>query len=221
MDWLNWISTVISSIAREGLRVTSVIVILAALLKVPWVQRLILRYMPRRFRQREHTRNTAILYEIRDLRARMEEMAWAAGSKSGVENGRQNTLLPLVGAPAPTTVYTTLQAEISQSKRSEMKMSQGILAGKKKFLAFVIAVLINGLNDVLGLDLSTNTLDAATYIGGGLIAVEGLLDIIRSVSNHFLQKKVVSQTVVTSDTGTAVTTTTNAVTDIEKTYHGA
>ncbi|MDG0791909.1 hypothetical protein OMP38_14410 [Cohnella ginsengisoli] len=44
---------------------------------------------------------------------------------------------------------------------------------------------------------------------------------IRSLSNHFLQKKVVSQTVVTSDTGTAVTTTTNAVTDIEKSYHGA
>lgn len=100
-------------------------------------------------------------------------------------------------------------------------MSQGILAGKKKFLAFVITVLINGLNDTLGLDLSPNTLQAATYIGGGLIAVEGLLDVIRSLSNHFLQKKVVSQTVVTSDTGTAVTTTTNAVTDIEKSYHGA
>lgn len=67
-------------------------------------------------------------------------------------------------------------------------MTKDILSGKKKFLALIIAVLINGLNDALGLNLSVETLDAATYISGGFIAIEGILDIIRALSNHFLKK---------------------------------
>lgn len=75
------------------------------------------------------------------------------------------------------------------NSRRRKKMTKDILSGKKKIGVFLLAVLINGLNDVLGLGLSAHTLDAATYLGGGYVAIEGTLDIIRSVSNHFLQKK--------------------------------
>lgn len=64
--------------------------------------------------------------------------------------------------------------------RRRRSMTKDFLSGKKEFIAFIIAVLINGLNDTLGLDLSQHTLDTATYVGG-YVAIEGVLDIIRSL----------------------------------------
>lgn len=189
MDWLNWISTTISSLAREGLRVTSIIVILAALLKVPWVQRLILRYMPRRFRQREHTRNTAILYEIRELRARMEEMAWDAGSKSGDVNGPQSTLLPLAGAPVVTTTSITRQTGTFQLRRSEIIMKAYLKKlGRTKFQALLVSLIVNlasaalfmtktvDIDKVINQWMPIINMTVATVSTWVYIAVEGSVD---------------------------------------------
>ncbi|MDG0791910.1 hypothetical protein OMP38_14415 [Cohnella ginsengisoli] len=137
MDLVSWALTTIGSLAKEGLRLATILFIIGNLLRIKLVQDYLLRHMPRRFRKLLSNGGTnsllqQILTEQRELRARVEVLVWDAGLRNGCEIGRQSTLLPLAGAPAPTTAYTTLQAEISPSKRSEMKMSQGILAGKKE-----------------------------------------------------------------------------------------
>lgn len=173
MDWLNWISTAISSVAREGLRVTSVIVILAALLKVPWVQRLILRYMPRRFRQREHTRNTAILYEIRELRARMEEMAWDAGSRIGNGATLPSTSRLSVGAPAVTTTFITPRTGIFRFQRRRT-----MTPSKINWVTLVPAVM-GGVKLILqsfGIDVITDDLiDQVANVAASLAVIIGII----------------------------------------------
>lgn len=173
MDWLNWISTAISSLAREGLRVTSVIVILAALLKVPWVQRLILRYMPRRFRQREHTRNTAILYEIRELRARMEEMAWDAGSRNGKGGGLPSTSQLSGGATALTTTFITPRTGIFRFKRRRT-----MTPSKINWVTLVPAVM-GGLKLILqsfGIDVITDDLiDQVANVAASVAVIIGII----------------------------------------------
>lgn len=79
------------------------------------------------------------------------------------------------------------------------------LSGKKKWIAFIIAVLVNGLNDVLGLHLSAQTIDNTTWISGGYIAVEGALDLIRALSAHF------KKPTISSVANTAYTTFKDAI----------
>lgn len=88
-------------------------------------------------------------------------------------------------------------------------MTKDFLSGKKKIFAFILTVILNGLNDTLGLDLSQQTLDSATYIGGGYMAIEGVLDLVRSISNHFLTKAQITNTVQSQVAAT-----------VEQSYHG-
>lgn len=62
------------------------------------------------------------------------------------------------------------------------------LTGKKKWLAFLLAVILNGLNDVLGLGMEPETINTITNGATGYIVVEGVLDLARSFLNHFKAK---------------------------------
>ena len=111
-------------------------------------------------------------------------------------NGLKKVSIPIFKKPYFSLHRVTKQA--SQLKRRKKKMAKDILSGKKKIGVLILAVLINGVNDVFGLGLTEQTLDTATYIGGGYVAIEGILDIIRSFSNHFIKKQEI-QTVAANE----------------------
>lgn len=58
------------------------------------------------------------------------------------------------------------------------------LSGKKKIFTFILLVALNGLNDVLGLNLSQQTITDVSALGGGYILIEGILDIVRAFANR-------------------------------------
>lgn len=58
------------------------------------------------------------------------------------------------------------------------------LTGKKKWIAFLLAVILNGLNDVLGLGMDTETIGNITMGATGYIVIEGVLDFTRALTNY-------------------------------------
>jgi hypothetical protein len=58
------------------------------------------------------------------------------------------------------------------------------LSGKKKMFTFILLVVLNGLNDTLGLHLSQQTITDVSALGGGYILIEGILDIVRAFANR-------------------------------------
>lgn len=72
--------------------------------------------------------------------------------------------------------------------RWRKRRMKSFLTGKKKWLAFLIAVAVNGLNETLGLGISTDTVNNITQGATGYIVVEGALDFIRALTDYFKSK---------------------------------
>lgn len=70
-------------------------------------------------------------------------------------------------------------------RRMDMK---NFLTGKKKWLAFLIAVAVNGLDSTLGLGLGAETVNNITQGATGYIVIEGALDFTRSLTDYFKSK---------------------------------
>lgn len=81
----------------------------------------------------------------------------------------------------------SLLSLVAIHRKGKWKMKD-FLTGKKKWLAFLLAVLINGLNETLGLGIDADTVSNITTGATGYIVVEGVLDFTRSITNHLKAK---------------------------------
>ena len=204
MDILSFIGEISIAVVKHGWSASTLVIFIFALFKFAPFRRFVMRNLPKKLRMLDNrmdsmdVRMKRMESKIDDIARHMEVPKWDAryaqvSKLQDVTDGRKNSLKPTwaMFALAPIIgAFTSLMGRLYRSKtRGEsIQMTKDILSGKKKFLALIIAIVINGLNDALGLNLSVETLDAATYISGGFIAIEGILDIIRALSNHFLKK---------------------------------
>jgi hypothetical protein len=109
-----------------------------------------------------------------------------------LERGRGNVwsgntgILSNTGARSLKKLFSSYYTALSRKGKGKMK---DFLTGKKKWLAFLLAVIVNGLNDTLGLGMDAETIQNITQGATGYIVVEGVLDLARSLTNHFKAKE--------------------------------
>jgi|GEM_PF-5970513 len=72
--------------------------------------------------------------------------------------------------------------------RREKSMVKDMLSGKKKWIALVLSILLNGANETLGLGISSETIAQVTDGATVYIVIEGVVDVVRAITNHLSKK---------------------------------
>jgi hypothetical protein len=81
-------------------------------------------------------------------------------------------------------LYLLLQMEIQQVYQKRRKKKMKLLLTNpwsKKLFAFLLLIAVNGLNDVLGLHLTADTISRITSLGGTYIVAQAGVDAIKPI----------------------------------------
>ena len=174
MDIINWISEVVSSIARHGLSLTTLAVAVTALLRVNGVRRAILKRLPKRFRHAD---------KLDRIEAKVDSIAKHLGvdicgvSGTGI-NGQMNSKRSSGRSPMEN-FRTSVRKRISQRAQSqknkygeERKMKLSI-----NWVTLVVALLgaAKLVLQAFGIDVITDDMiDKASNVVAAVVTLVGV-----------------------------------------------
>jgi hypothetical protein len=179
MDIIHFIADTITAALKHGWSLTTFILVIVALFRIQIIQNMLLRRLPRRFRNKD--RLEIVERKIDVIAAHMGVKEWDADSKIGkiersvTTGAHKKSLSPLAGyAHAIIARYFTRSKETYHLSQRRMSMKSKLLS--RKFLMAVISAALVIANDGLSLGLDQNTIIAFGTIVVGWIIGESAVD---------------------------------------------
>lgn len=174
MDIINWISEVVSSIARHGLSLTTLAVAVTALLRVNGVRRAILKRLPKRFRNAD---------KLDRIEAKIDSIAKHLGADicgvSGIGTNGQMSSKRSSGRSPMENFRTSARNRVSQREQSqknkygeERKMKSSI-----NWVTLVVALLgaAKLVLQAFGIDVITDDMiDKASNVVAAVVTLVGV-----------------------------------------------
>jgi hypothetical protein len=178
MDIIHFIADTITAALKHGMSTTTLVLVIVALLRIQIIQNMILRRVPRRYRNKDRLE---VVEKKIDALLSAGGVSWDVDSTIGknappeiIGQPRKSLLQQVVYAHATIARYFTRSKETYHLSQRRMNMKSKLLS--RKFILALATGLLVILNDGLSLGLDTETIMYVVGIVATWILGEAAVD---------------------------------------------